>query len=138
MVLGVLRIAMLMAITPAVGVHLSMGVLSGCLVMLGLLTEGTVPLLLTSLKQLFTSTRLATAIGTMLTMGNCAAGLAQLLWGVMLDYHWEGEVVNGVRLYTATGYTWLLSALAVVSLFTVVGAYLIKETVATQSRISIA
>jgi sugar phosphate permease len=122
MVIGALRIILLLTIAPAIGRHIASELLLGVLLGLGLLTGGTMPLLLTSLKQLFTSARIATAIGLMTTIANLAAGFAQLIWGMVLDYHWEGAVVDGVRLYTATGYTWLMIALAAISILPIVGA----------------
>jgi MFS family permease len=67
------------------------------------------------------------AIGLTATAGNLGGGVAQPLLGTILDHHWAGSWVGGVRLYRAEGYTWLVVALAGVAVCAVIGPLFIAE-----------
>lgn len=127
LVIGIVRLGLLLAIAPVIGAHLSVWILMGGMVILGFIGGGMQPLLLTSVKQAFTSDRIGTAISINTTVANLVGALIQPLLGAILGYYWAGAWVDGVRLYTATGYTWLLVSLAVLSLGAVVGPLFIVE-----------
>lgn len=126
-VIGVIRPVLLLAITPMLGAHLSIWLIMGCLAILGLIGGGTNPFLFTSLKQVFTSARIATATGIMITAGNVGGGVVQPWLGRVLEHHWAGMWSGAARLYTAEGYTWLLVILAALSLCAVIGPLCIEK-----------
>jgi len=125
--LGAARMGVLLMIAPLVGTHLPGWTITGGVAALGFIGGGTIPLLMTSLKQAFTSAAIGVAIGLTATAGNLGGGVAQPLLGTILDHHWAGAWVGGVRLYTAEGYTWLVVALAGVAVCAVVGPLFIAE-----------
>lgn len=84
---------------------------------------GTVPLLLVAVIFLFSRTlrggfplafavmkerhpegASGTVIGIVNTMGWIGASVFPVILGIALDAYWTGDMVNGARLYTATGY----------------------------------
>jgi sugar phosphate permease len=127
MAMGAARMGLLLLIAPFVGMHLPGWIFIGCVAALGFIGGGTIPLFITSLKQTFTSAAIGVAIGLTATAGNLGGGVVQPLLGTILDHHWAGAWVEGVRLYTAEGYTWLLVALSGVAVCAVIGPLFIAE-----------
>jgi MFS family permease len=125
--MGVARMGLLVMITPLVGMHLPGWIITGGVAALGVIGGGTIPLLMTSLKQAFTSAAIGVAIGLTATAGHLGGGLVQPLLGAILDHHWAGAWVGDARRYTAEGYTWVLVALAGVAVCAVVGPLFIAE-----------
>jgi MFS family permease len=125
--MGVARMGLLVMITPLVGRHLPGWIITGGVAALGVIGGGTIPLLMTSLKQACTSASIGVAIGLTATAGNLGGGLVQPLLGAILDHHWAGAWVGDARRYTAEGYTWVLVALAGVAVCAVVGPLFIAE-----------
>lgn len=118
----VVRILLMGVLTPAVGSQLPVGVITICLAGLGLLAGGMVPLVLSSLRLTFARVGLGTGVSINSMIENMANGLAQPFLGAILEYHWTGVFVAGVKWYSPNGYTWLLLALAGISLLSVLGA----------------
>lgn len=56
------------------------------------------------------------------------AALLQVVFGLMLDWHWEGEMSEGVRIYGLGAYRTGLFTIVGGTLFYVVGALTLKET----------
>jgi sugar phosphate permease len=68
----------------------------------------------------------AVAVTNMFTM--LGGVFAQPLIGKILDFHWSGQIVNGVRVYTAGDYQVALSILPLAMLFTVFLTFFLHET----------
>lgn len=121
------RIALLIALTPAVGIYLPLSVTMACVVLLGFVAGAVVPLVWSSLRLAVAPTGIATAVGLTLAIGNLGAAVAQPVLGALLDRHWSGEVLGGAKLYTPAGYTTVLLVLAGVSVVSIIGARLAAE-----------
>lgn len=54
--------------------------------------------------------------------------LFQYYYGVLLDQHWHGQIVDGVRLYTAADHIYAFNMIPIAIVISLVLALLIKET----------
>ena len=54
--------------------------------------------------------------------------LFQYYYGVLLDQHWQGKIVDGVRLYTSTDHIYAFNMIPIAIVISLVLALLIKET----------
>ena len=54
--------------------------------------------------------------------------LFQYYYGVLLDQHWHGQIVDGVRLYTASDHMYAFNMIPIAIVISLVLALLIKET----------
>jgi MFS family permease len=125
--MAIMQTGLLLAITPLIGTWLPLPLIVGAVAVLGCLGGGTNPLVLICLRLTFGGARLATALGAMMTIANLASALAQPVLGAILDSTWRGAQIEGARLYGPLGYTWLLLALAVTSVVSIVGPLFIAD-----------
>lgn len=77
---------------------------------------GGVPLSFTVIKERHPNEASATATGTINGMGYFGVAVFPPVMGVVLDAFWTGEVVNGARAYTVTGYRWAFVIVAAAGL----------------------
>ncbi|MEM7292798.1 MAG: MFS transporter [Pseudomonadota bacterium] len=64
-------------------------------------------------------------------MNMCIVGsgaVMQPLIGVLLDLQWDGTMIEGVRSYSTSAYTFALTSFLVVQVMAVVGALIVRET----------
>lgn len=68
----------------------------------------------------------ATGLASVLIMGG--AGIAQMLFGILLDKHWNGLVVEGVRIYSASNYQFAMKMFPVALIIGLLAVFLARET----------
>jgi predicted MFS family arabinose efflux permease len=128
-VMGVTRLPLLLWMTVAVAMHLPSDSVLVCLVGLGLLGGGTIPVVTVALRRAFEAAGIATAIGIKATTMNIASALIQPLLGGILDYYWDGEMLDGARRYTSEGYSVLMFALIAVASLSIIGPLMMRRPV---------
>ena len=57
-----------------------------------------------------------------------SGGVFQSLVGKLLDMHFSGEVIDGIRVYTESDYTFALSIIPAGFIAAIIISYSIKET----------
>jgi sugar phosphate permease len=78
----------------------------------------------------------ATALGFVNTLNSLGAALAQPFIGLMLDWHWSGGMVEGVRHYSVTSYHLALATLPACITIAILILPFIKETYCKQVNYS--
>lgn len=86
------------------------------------------PLITESNPKMLTGT--ATGLASVLIMGGGA--VFQPLFGWFMDLHWQGLVVNGTHVYSATDYFWGMAIMPIAFVIGLIAAGLIKETYGQQ------
>lgn len=78
------------------------------------------------------------AAGTSIALANMASvafgPLGQPLIGWLLDMHWQGAMLNGIRYYSATNFRAAMSVLIIWMLIACVSSFFIKETYCRQVK----
>lgn len=70
----------------------------------------------------------ATALGFANTWNSVGAALAQLLIGVLLDLSWNGDMLNGVRVYSNSDFHFALTFFPVAIILAFFSLFFVKET----------
>ncbi len=78
--------------------------LVGVVFLFGRVLRGGVPLAFAVMKERHPEGASGTVIGLVNTSGWVGAAVFPVVLGAVLDAYWTGELVNGVRVYTALGY----------------------------------
>lgn len=95
--------------------------------LLGFFTSSQVlayPVIAESNNRIVTST--ATALGSILIMGGAA--LFQVVFGLIMDSQWQGEFLNGTRLYPDQAFNYALMIFPITMILAVVCVWLLRET----------
>lgn len=71
-------------------------------------------------------TSTATGLASFLIM--LGPAIAQPLFGYMMDYHWQGIAINGVKVYSSHDYFVAISILPISFIISLILAFFIKET----------
>lgn len=77
----------------------------------------------TVIKEQFNPSAAGTAMGAINSMGWFGAAVFPVLFGAVLDTFWTGNMINGARVYTETGYRIGFALAAGASLLMVVCAF---------------
>ena len=85
-----------------------------------------------SVKELNDPDFSSTAIGFMNMCVVGAGAVMQPLIGWLLDLQWGGELIDGVPAYSASDFSFALSALLVANVMAVIAAFLLRETFCKQ------
>lgn len=68
----------------------------------------------------------ATGLASVLIMGG--AGIAQMLFGFLLDKHWDGLIVNSIRIYSASNYQFAMKMFPIALIIGLFAIVLARET----------
>lgn len=107
--------------------NIGYGPLMAMFFLLGFFTSSQVlayPVITESNNRIVTST--ATALASILIMGGAA--FFQLLFGMIMDAHWEGALVNGIRTYPIDAYDSAMLIFPITFVIALVAAFLVRET----------
>lgn len=107
--------------------QMSFGSLSVIFFLLGFFTSTQVvayPMIAESNPQQLTAT--ATALASIIIMGG--AGVAQLLFGELLDLHWQGQLIGGQRFYSTSDYHFAMMLFPISFVIALVAGLMAKET----------
>lgn len=88
------------------------------------------PLVAESNSEKLTGT--ATALASILIMGG--AGVAQMLFGELLDFHWQNTFLDGHRVYTAGDYHFAMQLFPISLLIALAASVISKETYCKRSE----
>lgn len=127
-VLSILTISALM-----VNQQLSFAILSILFFFLGFFTSTQVisyPVVAESNSHQLTAT--ATGLASLIIMGGGAVG--QLVFGKLLDLHWQGTLLNGARVYVAADYHFAMLMFPVSFLVALLASFVTKETYCSQTQ----
>lgn len=103
LVLGSVLVVTLVWVTFAVFGTVNL-LLVGALFFTARFMAGSGVLAFTVIKERFDPAAAGTAIGAINSMGWFGAAVFPVLFGSVLDTFWTGEMINGARVYTETGY----------------------------------
>ena len=87
------------------------------------------PMVAESNKHQLTAT--ATGLASLIIM--CGGAVGQLLFGKLLDWHWQGSLLNGARSYLAGDYHYAMMLFPLAFGIALCAVLLTKETYCTQS-----
>jgi sugar phosphate permease len=78
--------------------------LVGAIFLFGRILRGGIPLAYTVMKERHPEGASGTVVGIVNTMGWVGAAVFPVVLGAALDAYWTGQMVNGTRVYSETGY----------------------------------
>jgi MFS family permease len=136
-VFAAVRILLLAAIAPWTGPAFGIHFVIVCLAMFGVIGGGTMPLIFKSLRLIFTPSYIGIGTSLSSTLGGVITAAIQPVMGWVLEATWTGREAGGAKVYSATGYDWLVLILICISAIGILAPLLMRRAISTTVAASV-
>jgi predicted MFS family arabinose efflux permease len=122
------RLVLLLLLAPGIGRSLGLVAVTASLGLLGVIAGGTTPLILKCVRRIYTSTHIGLGASINTTLANVVVGAVQPVIGWLLERTWTGQVVDGARAYSPSGYDGMILLLVAISAAGIIGPLMMRKS----------